>query len=203
MIRRDLIRGAAALLAASSVSISRAQTESDADFLLRRMALDPNAPHLGNPAGDITLVEFFDYNCPVCRKSHPVIEAGLSEDPGLKLAFRHWPIFGPGSTYAARAALAADKVGRFAEFHRSLITADAHIDAAFVDREAAKLGFERERLDRDMQSAATDEHLSDSKGLAAVLGFAGTPMFVVGGKAFAGGMEPDALRSILRKARAG
>ena len=66
---------------------------------------DPNAPVLGNPDGDVTVVEFFDYNCPYCRRVKPEIEALLAEDPNVKLVYREWPILGEGSVFAARAAL--------------------------------------------------------------------------------------------------
>ena len=82
---------------------------------------DPNAPVLGNPEGDVTVVEFFDYNCPYCRRVKPHIEALLEEDPNVRLVYREWPILGDGSVFAARAALASREQGKYEEFHWALM----------------------------------------------------------------------------------
>ncbi len=73
---------------------------------------DPNAPVLGNPEGDITVVEFFDYNCPYCKRAMPEVDALLAEDGNIRLVMREWPILSDGSAFAARAALASRKQGK-------------------------------------------------------------------------------------------
>lgn len=82
---------------------------------------DPNAPVLGNPDGDVTVVEFFDYNCPYCRRAAPEVDALIAADPNIRLVYREWPILGDGSVYAARAALAARKQGKYGEFHKAMM----------------------------------------------------------------------------------
>lgn len=101
---------------------------------------DPNAPVLGNPDGDVTVVEFFDYNCPYCRRVKPEIEALLAEDPNVKLVYREWPILGEGSVFAARAALAAREQGKYEEFHWALMGMQGRAEEASVIRVAEEVG---------------------------------------------------------------
>ena len=82
---------------------------------------DPNAPVLGNPDGDVTVVEFFDYNCPYCRQVKPEMEALLAADPNVRVVYREWPILGDGSVFAARAALASRNQGKYEEFHWAMM----------------------------------------------------------------------------------
>ena len=82
---------------------------------------DPNAPVLGNVDGDVTIVEFFDYNCPYCKRVKPEIQALMAADPDIRLVYREWPILGEGSVFAARAALAARNQGKYEEFHWAMM----------------------------------------------------------------------------------
>jgi protein-disulfide isomerase len=82
---------------------------------------DPNAPVLGNVDGDVTIVEFFDYNCPYCKRVKPEIQALMAADPDIRLVYREWPILGEGSVFAARAALAARNQGKYEEFHWAIM----------------------------------------------------------------------------------
>ena len=97
---------------------------------------DPNAPVLGNPNGDVTIVEFFDYNCPYCRRVKPEIEALIAVDPNVRLVYREWPILSEGSVFAAQAALAARKQGLYEEFHWALMGLKGRADEASVMRAA-------------------------------------------------------------------
>ena len=93
---------------------------TDQRSLLER---DPNAPVLGNPDGDVTIVEFFDYNCPYCKRAMPEVQAVLDEDPNVRLVYREWPILGEGSIFASRAALASRVQGKYDEFHLAMMGA--------------------------------------------------------------------------------
>lgn len=87
-----------------------AQASAQAEVLINQRNLleqDPNAPVLGNPDGDVTVVEFFDYNCSFCRRAMPQVQGLLDGDPNVRLVYREWPILGDGSVFAAKAALAA------------------------------------------------------------------------------------------------
>lgn len=97
---------------------SAAETLANQRDLLER---DENAPVLGNPDGDVTVIEFFDYNCPYCRRAKPTIEGLIAADPNVRVVFREFPILGDDSVLAARAALAARAQGMYEEFHWALI----------------------------------------------------------------------------------
>jgi len=97
-----------------------AQAETGADVLKDQRQIleqDPNAPVLGNPDGDVTVVEFFDYNCPYCRKAASAVEGLIEADPNVRLVYREWPILSEGSIFAAKAALAAREQGKYNDLH--------------------------------------------------------------------------------------
>jgi protein-disulfide isomerase len=110
---------------------------------------DPNAPVLGNPEGDVTVVEFFDYNCPYCRRVKPHIEALLEADPHVRLVFREWPILGDGSVFAARAALAAREQGKYQEFHWALMGIAGRAEEVSVIQVAEQVGLDVAQLRRE------------------------------------------------------
>ena len=95
---------------------------------------DPNAPILGNPDGDVTIVEFFDYNCPYCKRAMPEVNALMAEDTSVRLVLREWPILSEGSAFAARAALASRQQGKYAEMHDALMRMRGKVEAEAVLR---------------------------------------------------------------------
>ncbi|MDG1130233.1 MAG: DsbA family protein [Paracoccaceae bacterium] len=163
---------------------------------------DPNAPVLGNPDGDVTVVEFFDYNCPYCKRAMPEVEALIESDPNVRVVYREWPILGEGSVFAARAALAARVQGNYDAFHWALMGQPGRIEEPVVLRIAAEVGLNVDRMLLDMDSAEIDEHLATSNALATALGFGGTPSFVIGDALLPGFVELSALEQGVAKARA-
>ena len=163
---------------------------------------DPNAPVLGNPEGDVTVVEFFDYNCPYCKQASGEVKALLAADADVRLVYREWPILGEGSVYAARAALAAREQGKYEEFHWALMEDRARKDEAGVLRIAEAVGLDVERLKADTESEAVMSHIAQSMAMAESLGFTGTPSFVIGGQAVFGLVPQDQLAAFVAEARA-
>jgi len=163
---------------------------------------DPNAPVLGNPDGDVTIVEFFDYNCPYCKRAMPEINALLAEDTNVRLVLREWPILSEGSVLAARAALASRQQGKYAEMHDALMTMRGKVEAEAVLRIAGEVGLDVEKLKVDMQSPEVEEHIATSMRLAEALGFNGTPSFVVGDQLIPGFVEKPELLDAVTAARA-
>jgi protein-disulfide isomerase len=163
---------------------------------------DPNAPVLGNPDGDVTVVEFFDYNCPYCRRVKPEIEALLAEDPNVKLVYREWPILGEGSVFAARAALAAREQGKYEEFHWALMGMQGRAEEASVIRVAEEVGLDIAQLRRDMEEPEIDAHISASMEMSRDLGFNGTPSFVIGDALVPGVIDADQMIRLTEEARA-
>ena len=141
---------------------------------------DPNAPVLGNVDGDVTIVEFFDYNCPYCKRVKPENQALVAADPDIRLVYREWPILGEGSVFAARAALAARNQGKYEEFHWAMMGLQGRAEEASILNAAVEIGLDVDKLRADMDAPEINEHIQTSMVLAAALGFNGTPSFVIG-----------------------
>lgn len=174
------------------------QVLAESSDLLTR---DPNAPVLGNPEGDVTVVEFFDYNCPYCRRVAPDVKTLLEQDGNIRLVYREWPILGQASEFAARAALAARKQGKYEEFHWAMMELRGRANETSVMKIAARLGMDLDRLRADMAAPEVDEHIATSTRLARQLGFGGTPSFVIGSALVPGAISLDDMKSLVKKAR--
>ena len=140
----------------------------------------PMSPVSGNPKGDVTLVEFFDYQCSYCTRSLKPMKDLLASDRKLRVVWKEFPILGPVSRFAARAAMAADKQGRYLDFHVAVMGARGKLTEASVIATAGRLGLDVERLRRDMRDPAIENYLNETIGLARKLGIGGTPAFVIG-----------------------
>jgi len=163
---------------------------------------DPNAPVLGNPDGDVTVVEFFDYNCPFCRRAMPEVQGLLDGDKNVRLVYREWPILGEGSVFAARAALASREQGKYEEFHWALMGMQERAEEDSIMRIAAEIGLDVEKLRADMEAPEVEEHIATSNRLSQGLGFNGTPSFVIGDNLVPGIIEEEELRSLVEDVRA-
>lgn len=163
---------------------------------------DPNAPVLGNPEGDVTVVEFFDYNCPYCRRVKPEMEALLAADPNVSVVYREWPILGEGSVFAARAALASRNQGKYEEFHWAMMQLKQRAEEATIIRVAEDIGLDVAQLRRDMTAPEIEEHIQTSMRLAQSLGFSGTPSFVIGDSLAPGLIQADQMIELVDQARA-
>ena len=164
---------------------------------------DPLAPVLGNPEGDVTLVEFFDYNCPYCKRAAQTVEALIAADPNLRVVYREWPILGEGSVAASRASLAARAQGDdlYEAFHWALMNAPGRLDEAMVMRIARETGLDLDRLQEDMGSDAVDDHIDGSSTLTDALGINGTPAFVVDGTLVPGAVPIEDLIGLIASKR--
>ncbi len=184
---------------AAAEATARDDVLSNQRALLER---DPNAAVLGNPDGDVTLVEFFDYNCPYCRRVMPEVKGLIGDDAQLRVVYREWPILGDGSVFAARAALAARAQGKYEAFHWALMGLKQRADEATVMRVAREVGLDTDQLRRDMEAPEVQEHIDQSMILARTLGFNGTPAFVIGDALVPGFVEKSVLAENVAKARA-
>jgi len=180
------------------------QAQAQAEILADERDLlenDPNAPVMGNPDGDVTVVVFFDYNCPYCRQAKPELEALLEADPDVRLVAREWPILGEDSVFAARAALAAREQGKYEEFHWELMGMDSRAEEASIIRVAEDVGLDPQQLRRDMAAPEIEEHIATSMRLTQALGFSGTPSFVIGAILVPGLVDADQLQELVAQAR--
>jgi protein-disulfide isomerase len=183
----------------------RAAEESEAQAMLKSRAeqvfRDPASPVGGNPDGDVTLVEFFDYNCPYCRQVAGPMEAAEKGDPRLRIVYKEFPILGPNSVAVAKLALAAHRQGKYAAFHKALMQARGTADEASALRVAGEIGLDVERLKAEMQDAAIQTEIDRNLELARALRITGTPGFVIGTQILRGATDVATLRKLIDEAR--
>lgn len=162
---------------------------------------DPDSPVSGNPQGDVTVVEFFDYNCPYCRRMAPVMAQAEKADPKLRVVYKEFPILGPGSLFAAKAALAAARQGKYVVFHRALYQVRGPVDESKVMETAKIVGLDLDRLKADMNDPKIAALIEKNNELARALKINGTPGFAIGDKLFAGATDLKSLQAVIAAAR--
>lgn len=158
----------------------------------------------GNPQGDVTIVEFFDYRCGYCKQVQPSLMTLLKEDSKVRLVLKEMPVLGPESVVAARAAVAAmeqDKGGKYLAFHNAMMEFRGQITEAEVFRLAGKAGLDTGKLKTDMASPKVEQVLRANLALADTLGIQGTPGFVIGDQLVPGAIPLDTLRQLVKEAR--
>ncbi len=146
----------------------------------------PTAPVAGNKDGDITVTEFFDYNCGYCKKSFDDVAKLIQGDNKVRVVFQEFPILSKQSEEASKVALAAGLQGKYWEVHSGLLTSKARADEASALKFAEKAGADMVRLKKDMEGAEVKAELDRVKELATKMGINGTPHFLVGDKSIAG-----------------
>ena len=156
---------------------------------------------IGNPKGDVTVVEFFDYNCGYCKSMFQGIAELLKEDRSMRLVLKEYPILGPASMTASRAALAARKQGKYAELHLALLSHKGQLSDAVVMDVASKAGLDMKKLENDMKDPAITEVIVKNHNLADELGIDGTPSLIIGDAFVPGAISKDKLVEHISKAR--
>ncbi|MGC2780248.1 MAG: DsbA family protein [Bradyrhizobium sp.] len=170
--------GAAGLSLWPRASRAEDVEEPDEGSVLR----DPDAPVLGNATGDIAIVEWFDYNCPYCRKLDPELQQVVHDDGKVRWVLKEWPILGPVSVVAARMALACKYQDKYAKAHDALIGTSSKLTEPRIDELLAEAGIDVDRAKRDLaaNAKAIDAMLARNDRQARGLSFRGTPSFIVG-----------------------
>jgi len=158
---------------------------------------DPADPTVGPIGAKVTIVEFFDYQCPYCRVVSEFLDEVQAEDPRVRLVFKEWPIFGSGSELAARAALAAAQQGQYLQFHKILMRARGIPNEASIRNAANKVGIDPDRLLVELQSSKFDGVIRRNSQLAKQLGLIGTPSFVIGRTIVEGAITRNQLEKLI------
>jgi protein-disulfide isomerase len=171
-----VLAGAGASFAAPSI---QDQEKANAEARMASLLHDPRSPVLGNPDGDVVIVEFFDYECPFTKAVEPRLQALLAKDKNVALVVKDFPILTRDSRTAAKAALAAVKQGKHDAFHRALLAHRGYLTDADIFTIAAGIGLDVVQLRRDMSELAISDHLVDDFDLARALRIFDTPSFVV------------------------
>ena len=160
---------------------------------------------LGNPNGNVTMVEFFDYNCAYCKRALNDMLTLLQADPNLKFVLKEFPVLGEGSVEAAHVAVAArmqDPTGKkYIEFHQKLLGGRGPADKAHALAAAKEAGFDMARIEKDMASDEVKKTIDENMKLADALGVNGTPSYVVGDEVVVGAVGLDALKDKIAAVR--
>jgi protein-disulfide isomerase len=164
---------------------------------------DPETPSTGNEQGDVTIVEFSDYQCPYCKKAHTAVKSVLAADGKVKLVYKDLPILGEASKVAAAAALASVRQGKHDAFHDALMANTARLDSDLIFKIAASVGLDVARLQKDMDDPKIKDTIDRNMALAQELGVRGTPAFVIGKQFVPGAVDADALKAMISDARKG
>lgn len=163
---------------------------SDADFVA------------GNPTGDVTMVEFFDYNCGYCKKGFPEVMSLLGQDQKLRLVLKELPVIGgDNSVYAAKAAIASKKQGKYWQLHQALFGFQGHVTPEVVDQTAKDVGLDVAKLKKDMDAPETVEILNANLKLSEQMAINGTPAFVIGDQVIGGYVPVQDLATTVQSVR--
>jgi len=167
----------------------------------------PRQVNLGNPQGNVTFVEFFDYNCGYCKRAMADMLALMKDDPKLKVVLKEFPVLGPGSVEAAQVAIAVnmqDKSGKkYLEFHQKLLSGRGQADKAHAFAVAKDIGMNMTQLEKDFAGPEVKATLQESFKLAEALGLHGTPSYVIGSDVVVGAVGLPALQEKINTSRCG
>lgn len=186
--------------------VSPAVAQAGANDVLSRDSVlrDPAAPIAGNASAQFAIVEYFDYQCPYCKKIEPVLRQVVAEDGKIRLVLKDWPIFGDVSVYAARMALAAKFQGKYAQAHDALIGATSHLSEPVIRDLLPHAGIDLAKADADLAAhrQEIDSLLARNDAQAKAFGFPGTPAFIIGTFRVPGVLSAEAFRLAIKDARA-
>jgi protein-disulfide isomerase len=202
---RTLLTAAVVLAAQASLVHAQSGPAKPQDVLSRDAVLrDPALPVAGNPNGDITIVEYFDFQCPYCRKTHADLQTLLKEDGKVRLVYKDWPILGEVSMAASKLVLAAKFQGKFVEAHDALMNYNGRITEVNLQDILAAAGIDKAKLaaDATANEAIIKEILLRNNAQAEAFGFFATPSFIVGTFRVPNVLELASFRQAVKDARA-
>jgi protein-disulfide isomerase len=213
-IIRDYLLKNPEVLQEAIAELEKRQAKADAEK--HKAAVKDNAEALfnskhhvviGNPKGDVSFVEFFDYNCGYCKRALDDMMALMKADPNLRVVLKEFPVLGPGSRDAARVGVAVrmqDKTGKkYLEFHQKLMAGRGQVDRARALAAAKEIGLDVARIERDINGDEVRLSLEESFSLAEKLGLNGTPSYVIGGDVVVGAVGLTTLKEKVNNARCG
>lgn len=162
---------------------------------------DPDSPIGGNPNGDVTIVEFNDYQCPYCKRAYQAVKSVVGADGKVKIIYKDLPILGEASKVAALAALASVKQGKHLALHNGLMEFTGKLDREKILEIAGSVGIDRAQLEKDMENPKLRQIIDSNLKLASALGIRGTPAFVIGKQFVPGAIDARALKQLIDEAR--
>jgi protein-disulfide isomerase len=162
---------------------------------------DPRSPVGGNPRGSVTVVEFFDFRCPHCKRAAPDVKKLAQEDSDVRIVYKQFPVLGPDSELAARAALAAHAQGKYAALHDAMLAASGPLTMPAILKLAGPAGVDVAKLQADMERPEIRATIERDRALATAVGITGTPSFVIGTALVPGAVDLATLKALVAEAR--
>ncbi|MFD2264476.1 DsbA family protein [Lacibacterium aquatile] len=169
-----------------------------------RAALERDAkdPTFGPSDADVTIVEFFDYRCPYCKQVADRVLNVAKADKKVRVVFKEYPILGPQSVVAARAAIAAQALGKYVEFHQALMAWKGQMDVDSILKVATSVGLNADKMKTEMAKPEVEDRLRTVMSLGRSIGISGTPAFLIGKQLVPGAVDEDYLKQLIADARA-
>jgi len=195
---------AAGAFAAGGMTLARAAATGDDEVLTEAKVLrDPDVPVAGNPEGNISIIEWSDYNCPYCRKLEPELRQVVQDDGKVRLVLKDWPILGPVSVTAARIALAAKFQNKYHQAHDAMMGVSSRLTESRINELLASVGVDMDRLKSDLAAHGKDIDaiLKRNNDQAEAFGFRGTPSFIVGKYRVPGVLSMNEFEQVIADAR--
>lgn len=181
-----------------------AEAQRNREMVVARQAdltKDALTPVAGNPKSQVTLTAFFDYRCGFCKKVMADLLPLTKPDSPVRVVFKEFPILGPESTTATRAALAAAKQGAYLEFHKALMSTPEAISMETLEAVAGRLKLDVAKWKADMAAPELEQTIQANHELAASIGVQATPTFVAGSELVAGAMDAAGFRALIERAK--
>lgn len=207
LVRDTLLKDPEILMEAMQIlqerqELAKAEMQQKALAALKDKMITPGVtPIGGNPKGDVTMVEFFDYQCGYCKRAFPGVMEVINNDKNIKYVLKEFAILGEVSEVAARAALAAEMQGKYMDFHTALMTVRGRLSEDKIYKTAQELGLDLDRLKADMKSDSVNKEITSTRELAKLLNITGTPAFIIGDEIMPGALPPEALIEAVKKQR--
>ena len=208
LVRDYILQNPEIIMESLAIMQAREQAEQDEALKLalqtHRPALeqDPGDPLIGNPNGDVTIVEFFDYQCGYCKSVLKPLMDLVESDGNIRLVLKEFPILGPASEMAASASLAAQRQGLYEEFHVALLGLRGRLSQDAIWQVAREVGLDIPRLQADMTDPAIQAQIQKSFRLAEALDIRGTPAFTIGTEIIPGAIGGEQMAELVARARA-
>lgn len=150
---------------------------------------------------DVTIVEFFDFNCGYCKKAHTTVEQLIKEDKKVRVVYKQFPILGPTSLTGAQYAVAAAKQGKYIDFHEALLNSHDQVSQEGLEKLATSLKLDLNKLKADAAGDEVKKRITDDLELGKAVGVQGTPGFVIGDKLYPGAMDIATMKQVVADAR--
>jgi len=193
----------AGAFAVGGLTLARAATGDDEVLTEAKVLRDPDVPVAGNPDGNISIIEWSDYNCPYCRKLEPELRQVVQDDGKVRLVLKDWPILGPVSVTAARIALAAKYQDKYHKAHDAMMGVSSRLTESRINELLASVGVDMDRLKSDLTAHGKDIDaiLKRNNEQAEAFGFNGTPSFIVGKYRVPGALSMNEFEQVIADAR--